>query len=308
MHAISPVSPLITIRSFPRRLVQQAMALPGVPPPDEVVASLRAGKRDALKLDRTKFDVAAYCRLQRSLAQCVQSTVTSVALARYVLTEASLVASSRLRVHLGPPRVLLLTPPTPDAQAFALYHGLRRLLGARLSLALSSGGARLDFLYDDYGEGESRGNASELYGRGFGYARTLETPALHSACGARAANAMLLEVTRQRLDAGYFNVVIVTTGCGSCCSVSHARHHRVCHFLRGLGEVNDYLKRFPRTVVLTVDTSDSSGCHTTFEEVLHRVDIHFVREADPQPVFGVRNPVAERVRPPSEGAFRNDGC
>ena len=294
--------------TFPRRLVEEAMALPGVPSEEEVATALRGGRHDALKLNREQFDKAAYCRLQQSLLQCVQSSVTSVALARYVLTEAALVASSRLRVHLGAPHVLILTPPSPDAAAFTLYHGLRRLLGSRLSLALASGGARLDFLYDDFGEGESQGNASELYGRGFGYARTLETPVLHSACGARAANAMLQEMTRRRMEAGYFNVVIVTTGCGSCCSPSSARRHKACHYLRGIAEVNHYIDRFPRTVVLTVDTSDSSGCHTTFEEVLRRFDIHFVREADPQPVHGARNPIAERVRPPSVGAFRNDGC
>lgn len=176
-------------------------------------------------------------------------------------------------------------------------------LGGRLSSWLG----RKEVLYEDF----VYPHRWCCYGHGFSYARTLPTPAPYRHCGsARAVDAALRDQLARRLEAGYFDLIVVTVAANNCCGLAK------CYGADVPSILNDYVRRHPQTLVATVDGSDIFGtrqctvrgnpgrcaaetCHTTFEAELDRVDAHFLREVDVRRVG--RN--AAKVRAPSSGAF-----
>ena len=116
------------------------------------------------------------------------------------------------------------------------------------------------------------------YGRGYSYARTLPTPPLYRQCRREYSDALMRDQLRRRLDAGYFNMIILTNQANRCCELAR------CYGADVPRIINEYLRRHGnRTAVATVDGSDGfGGCggRATFANELDRVDVHFLREVD----------------------------
>ena len=133
------------------------------------------------------------------------------------------------------------------------------------------------------------------YGRGYSYARTLPTPHIYQRCGKERADALLRAQLRRRLDAGYFNAIIVTTMSNRCCRI------KGCYADDVARTINAYLRRRGNaTAVATVDGSDGfGGCRggATMEHELEHVDVHFLREVD---VKHSGSTAARVIRPVSE--------
>ena len=258
----------LTMLPFPRQLVRAAMQLRGVPPEEEVRRALWAAEPP--RIDWANFDWGGYCAIRSKLLRHTAAQLTTASLARYFLHQLHGVGVAR-------PRLLFVSSTDVEYQSGTLYHGLRGVLGARMSAWLGArAAARKRILYRDHARDDG-------YGGGFSYQATLRTPALVQACGERRAEALLEELTDARLEAGYFNVIVVTTAANGCCNMSRC-------YGGARAVINGYLQRWPATVVATVDGNDDltpwklgglsglHGCHTSFEGQLPRVDLHFVRE------------------------------
>ena len=293
-------SPL-SMYAFPRELVRQAAALPGVPSEAEVE---RAWQTDAeLHVNHTAFDLRAYCMLRARLLAHTEAKLTTTTLARYVLEQLALAnpaalphamargASSPVGSSVGQFRVLLVSSKGVSGDTWEnawLYHGLVSLLGNR---GLSSWLGRKEVLYDDF----VYPHRFCCYGRGYSYARTLPTPHIYQRCGKERADALLRAQLRRRLDAGYFNAIIVTTMSNRCCRIKDCYGDDVAR------TINAYLRRRGNaTAVATVDGSDGfGGCRggATMEHELEHVDVHFLREVD---VKHSGSTAARVIRPVSE--------
>ena len=128
-----------------------------------------------------------------------------------------------------------------------LYHGLVTLLGNR---GLSSWLGRKEVLYEDF----VYPHRFCCYGRGYSYARTLPTPQIYRSCGKEYADGVLRSQLRRRLEAGYFNVILVTTFSNKCCNVARCYGDDVPTLL------NAYIRRHGNaTAVATIDGSDGFG-------------------------------------------------
>ena len=268
-------SPL-TMHAFPRELVAAAAALPGVPSEAAVGHALRTDGE--LRINRTAFDMRAYCTIRAKLLAHTEATLNTVTLARYVLEQmalahpAALGGGGSLDESIGQARVLFVSSKGVSGDTWQnafLYDGLVRLLGGRLSSFFG----RKEVLYQDF----VYPHRFCCYGRGYSYARTLPTPRVYGACGHERADAMLRDQLRRRLDGGYFNAIIVTTQSNKCCGLGRCYGGDVAQLL------NAYVRRHAnRTVVATVDGSDGfGGCGgATFASELDGIDVHFLREVD----------------------------
>ena len=292
--------------AFPRALVRRANELPGLPSEAAVAAALRTRER-LPEFDRAAFNMSAYCELRAALLRHTEERLTTATLGRYFLEQVEQVRAQRVggaRAQRAPLRALMVSAKLVSGDTWLsafLYHGLVGALGGRLSSWLG----RKEVMYDDF----VYPHKFCCYGNGYSYARTLPAPPLYRRCGSRrVADAALRDQMARRLEAGYFNVLIVTGAGNSCCGVGR------CYGADTPRILNDYLRRHPETVVATVDGSDLHGsckaagggrractnCHATFEAELDRVDLHFMREVDAHaPPFGVGpRGLATRVRPP----------
>lgn len=295
----------LTMYLYPKALIMEAMNLPGIPSEDEVAAAAKKGKMP--RLDMQKLDHGRYCTLQARLLTYTRRALTSTALAQYVVRQVQL---SRGGLPESPRVLFVLSKNILGAtyQQQFLYHGLRRVLGAKMSAwALNTpwitpsgtqhsdgsevgANPRLIDLYSDF-----PGDVGRAYGRGFSYYKKLPMPRLYASCGRSRADALLHQARQHRLEAGYFNLIIVAQPMNKCCSLEK------CYGLKVLRTLNAYIDRMESVggfvAVATVDGSDTDvgtdGCHTTFSGELRRVDMHFVREVDP-----AANPVAANVSKP----------
>ena len=268
----------LTMHAFPRDLVRQAAALRGVPSEAAVATALRTD--GALRVNRSAFDMRAYCTLRAKLLAHTEAFLTTTTLAKYVLEQmrlanpaalggAGVVASSGTSL----PRVLFVSTKAVSGDTWQnafLYHGLVQLLGSRVSSFFG----RKEVLFEDF----VYPHKFCCYGRGYSYARTLPTPAVYRQCRKADADALLRDQLRRRLDGGYFNLLIATTQANKCCGLGRCYGDDVPRLL------NAYLRQHGnRTVaVATVDGSDGfGGCGgATFANELERIDAHFLREVD----------------------------
>ena len=261
----------LTMLPFPRDLVGEAMRLRGVPSEEEVRRAAWAGAVPAI--DWASFDWDGYCALRQRLREYTSEHLTTAALARYVLRQVLAISEAA-----SEPRLLFVSSPDVEYASGVLYHGLRAALGARMSAWLGArAAARKRILYADHANDEG------AYGLGISYKGRLPTPRLVEACGEARAEALLGELMEARLEAGYFNIIVVTTAGNACCNMSDC-------YGSARSRINAYLARWPQTVVATVDGNDdpiewhkgpirrSFGCHTSFVHQLAHVDLHFVRE------------------------------
>ena len=269
--AASPLS----MYGFPRELVRQASLLPGVPTADQAE---EAWKVDAeLHINHTTFDLRRYCELRAALLAHTEAKLTTVALARYFLEQLSQANPTALPHHplrdIGQFRILVVSSKGVSGDTWQnafLYHGLVTLLGGR---GVSSYLGRKEVLFEDF----VYPHRFCCYGRGYSYARTLPTPLIYKRCGKDRADAILRAQLRRRLDAGYFNGIVVTSQANKCCGI------RRCYGDEVLRTLNAYIrKRGNATAVATVDGSDGfGGCGgTTMANELERIDAHFLREVD----------------------------
>ena len=246
-----------------------------------------------------------HCELQRRLLNYTDTFLTTAVLARYVLKQIDWVAG----VPLNDARVLIFTPTTVSGESWAaglLYHGLRSLLGDRMSSWLG----RVPSLYADFPVAPShvpprrlRGNRSSsrlasqpLYGFGFSWARRLPTPSVEERCGRTMAARLQHELMQHRLREGYFNVLIIATCSNRQCNLDE------CYGAGATRAIETYVWRHAETTsVVTLDGNDLFAphnnrqqrplCHTTFAEQLPFVDVHFLREVD-----GAASSAARHVR------------
>lgn len=138
--------PSSTMVSFPRQLVRAAMQLPGID------AQNRTVDREIFADHEHRYD-----RINRALLEHTRCLLTTEATAQYVLDTLG---------TCRPKSVLFLSGDVrPDYQRCTLLHGLKSLLGSDCVDV-----PRIDHLYSDY----PADSASQLYGRGFSYARFLD--------------------------------------------------------------------------------------------------------------------------------------
>ena len=267
----------LTMLPFPRSLVRKAMELRGVPTQAEARRALAAGSLP--QINWAVFDWPRYCAIRARLAEHTRTRLTTAALASYVLRQLHDVAGL-----VEAPRLLFVSNEGVEYQSGFLYHGLRAALGVRMSAWLGpKRSARKRILYHDH----ARERGASVYGKGFSYQGALPTPGLVGACGEASSERLLRELLDARLEAGYFNALVVTTAGNGCCELTR------CYGADVADVLNRYLAKWPRTVVATVDGNDDVvpwpnasggasrgfwGCHTTFEDQLARVDVHFLRE------------------------------
>ena len=262
-------SPL-SMHAFPRELVLTASLLPGVPTEEQVQEAWRTDAE--LHVNRSTFDLRAYCGLRAQLLAHTEAKLTTLTLARYVLEQLRLANPTALPAA-SKARVLLVSSVGVSGDTWQnafLYHGLTQLLGTR---GLSSYFGRKEVLYEDF----VYPHKFCCYGRGYSYARTLPTPHIYKRCGKARADALLRAQTQRRLEAGYYNAIIVTTQSNKCCGIKRCYGDAVTRALA------TYLRKVGNnTAVATVDGSDGfGGCRgATFAGELERIDAHFLREVD----------------------------
>ena len=280
-------SPL-SMYAFPRRLMLEAMKLPGVPSQHDVEAALANSSSGPL-LDWTRFPLERYCQIRKQLIDHTRHKLTTLALAKYVLGQHDHVLGKSSSTS----RVLLMSSRAVSGATWMdalLYHGLRTLLGDNMSALLG----RKDALYADYPAG------SHLYGRGFTYARRLPPSLAHQQHSKPCADKLLRDELEGRLQAGFYELVIVTS-CGmhdrrACDGPSG------CYGAQALSTVNKYLTDYPAVSVVTVDGNDLYGsCPDPYPrlqaQLARRIALHFVREVDAD-----RKVTARWVRPPDLSA------
>jgi hypothetical protein len=173
------------------------------------------------------------------------------------------------------PRVLFISHDGTDYQNMALYHGLRSYLGGRMSFlpGRSINGQpsrRMTALYAG-----TIGLFQDPKGRGFTYQGRLSTPRIYDDCDDQAALDVLLW---RRISDNYFNILIITTFGNSCCQLFD------CFDIHLVRIITEYISTNPHAAVITIDGNDIMGCHTDFRDQLPRVDAHFIREADHDPL------------------------
>mmetsp|Transcript_46255 Transcript_46255/g.104459 ORF Transcript_46255/g.104459 Transcript_46255/m.104459 type:complete len:374 (+) Transcript_46255:194-1315(+) len=287
---------------FPRHLMLEAMSLPGVPSEESVQNALETGG-ELPAIDFSIFNVSRYCELRDRMVTAARTQLDTKALAGYVLRQAQLLAE--VKHYKNPdkvgnllfdftPRVLLVSHDGFDYLGMFLYHGLATLLGVQLSfdpgLSLRDyGQARMSVLYKPHADGRFLDDMSP--GGGFSYRGTLEDPPLYDGrCDApetdddfegnstRGPDMVLKSLLIRRLVDGYFNVVIVQGTYGNgCCDLGPC-------FPDAFVRLRQYiLEHSNDIVVITIDGNDAHGCHADFRDQLPHVDLHFLREADPDP-------------------------
>eukprot|EP00854_Cymbomonas_tetramitiformis_P018304 gene18304-21825_t len=259
--------PPLTMHTFPKELVQQAMRLPGVPTEESVKTSLTSTApytAESFQIDFSVFNETAYCELRQQLLQHAREHLTTRALGQYVVEQ---IRSLRPSVSVYRPRVLLITEPSVEYQSGFLYIGLVEKLGN----ALSTYPRRKAIVHAD------RRNDTNAYGRGFGFQGLLPTTGLHTDHAEAEADHAYRAIMEYRLQNGAFDAIIVTNGGNEYCKVDSYQavfdaEHRATS-LRAI--IRQYRARHPESVLMFVDGSDLGGCHTTD---LPNVDAHFVRE------------------------------
>ncbi|KAL1530927.1 hypothetical protein AB1Y20_001818 [Prymnesium parvum] len=275
----------LSMLPFPARFVREIMTQPGVPSEARVLSAIASSPSTgaaaaALRLG-ADFNATRHCELQQQLLRYTDRFLTTATLASYFLQQ----LQAAVGISPDEARVLIFTPPSVTGeswQAAFLYHGLRLRLGERMS----SWAGRKRALYADFPPPPPRPRtrrevSSQLYGFGHSWARRLPTPQLYSRCSKEAADELMHLLLLRRLEEGYFNVILVTTCSNRQCDL------RGCYGVSAASAIRDYLRRNrATTAVATVDGNDVHGevaspCHTTFADQLPWVDLHFLREVDP---------------------------
>ena len=96
--------------------------------------------------------------VRENLADYFDQNLTSAAMAKYLLRAAGIQNSARVLF------IDASTPSRPDYLSILTLIGLKQVLGKQVDVAFP-----VNYIYEDWA-----GNARELYGRGFGFSRTLE--------------------------------------------------------------------------------------------------------------------------------------
>eukprot|EP00240_Pyramimonas_obovata_P005232 CAMPEP_0118956394 /NCGR_PEP_ID=MMETSP1169-20130426/61555_1 /TAXON_ID=36882 /ORGANISM="Pyramimonas obovata, Strain CCMP722" /LENGTH=415 /DNA_ID=CAMNT_0006904421 /DNA_START=324 /DNA_END=1571 /DNA_ORIENTATION=- len=283
--------PSYTMYAFPKRLVQQAMRLPGVPSEGTVRDLLAKGVNGSqINIDMAIFDQAEYCNLRNKLLQYAREKLTTRALGEYVMEQYNLVRGTNGTL----PNTLMISTCSIEYQSGFMFAGLKEVLGPKLSWYPCP--KRILYTSSRHTPGG--------YGLGFGYKAILQTSDIYNSYSQREADSALMTIAETRLQAGQIDLVIVTNGENAFCKLEDfdlgPRTQYIGNLANSLGYtysrrgssmslvhrnglrnmLNDYLTRNKLAVVATVDGSDIHGCHGTFAEELPRVDLHFVRETE----------------------------
>lgn len=103
----------LSMFAFPRALVRAAATLPGVPSEAAVAHALRTDGE--LRLNRSLFDVGAYCTLRARLLAHTESYLSTVTLAKYVLEQLSRAARASAHPTERATGARRVPPPTRRA-------------------------------------------------------------------------------------------------------------------------------------------------------------------------------------------------
>lgn len=142
-----------TMEFLPRKLILEAMNLPGVPQisvndPREIQAS-------SLKINHDMFDKKRYFEIVNELLVYTKQRLTTKKMAEYILSQVSYKGG----------KILFLSGRTdPDYMRECTLTGLKELLGTKIIDA-----PKIDFLYKSY-----TGDVKKLYGKGFSYTKVIE--------------------------------------------------------------------------------------------------------------------------------------
>ncbi|KAK3288314.1 hypothetical protein CYMTET_4204 [Cymbomonas tetramitiformis] len=201
--------PPLTMHTFPKELVQQAMRLPGVPTEESVINALASTAQhtaDLFQIDFSVFNKTAYCKLRRQLMQYARERLTTRALGEYVVEQ---IRSLRPPVPISGRGVLLITEPSVEYQSGLLYIGLVEILGSKL----------FTYPYRKAIVHADHRNDTKAYGRGFGFQGVLPTTGLYADHAEEEADHAYQTIVEYRLQNGGFDAIIVTNGGNEYCEV-----------------------------------------------------------------------------------------
>lgn len=247
--------PKHTMLSFPVEQVKKAMNLPGVPSDDQV-------RQGQFALDHTKFNQTEYCEIVAELADYTSMYLVTTTLGRYILREIH-----ALHPHLrGNTSMLFVSNTRTEYMSTFAYLGLYQLLGDGSMSALSG---RKECLF--------KAEGVTCYGKGYSYQNVVsnEESELTSGMSEEQADNFLAELTKTRMDEGYFNLIYITNLSNRGCSLTKAPYISLASTL------NKYLKKNPETVVVVADGNDLDGCHKfDTSKLIKQPSLQFVRETD----------------------------
>ena len=143
-----------TLFSFPTDLLKQVLRLPGI----NHTAIMANQLGNGTELIDEAFDTFQYEKLLNKVLAHARSSMTTVALARYMLETVGIRMDER-------PKVLFLARDYIDYQAETLFHGLRSLFGKNVVDY-----PKRQWMYRKPSHADEKAARSVIYGKGFSYA------------------------------------------------------------------------------------------------------------------------------------------
>ena len=245
-----------TMHDFPFHIVQEAMELPGVPSQHAVREAMATGSTADLHIDRSNFNETRYNELLREIVAYSLEHLTWKAKAQYLL--------SNIQRHypcLTNPRILMVTMRECEYMSCTLFGGLYTMFGPS---GMSSLFGPKDELFDSLAPSDS----SKMYGRGFSYSRVFSDPWNMTEMD---------QLTKQRLESGFFNLIIFTNGANFYCGQREYFYWEILQ--KRIDLLYDYQRKY-NPLVAVVDGNDEHGCHKFFVGDNHKLEYHahFIRE------------------------------
>ena len=224
-----------TMFDFPTELVKLAMVIPGVPDRQTVKQAIAKGSTDDLHIDHSIFNITEYNRIQKEITAIALRHLTWPAKARYLLSVMQLhypcLASS-------PPRVLVVAIPDCGYMSCAIWGGLYELLGSEHMSSLIGAKTALFSSIPNNG-------ASSMWGKGFSYQNTYDNV---------WDEHEMDRITMNRLEQGYFNVIVFMNESGGFCDLS-----QYTKFKKNVPELLLTYQQLFNPFVIVIDGNDEGG-------------------------------------------------